>query len=78
MLSLAPAAQPRAATRRSLAAPEGLRAFLLRADEPKTDVYPRTPSFAWKPVPRTLRYEFQLSTSSRFRDSGIVYTRPPG
>jgi hypothetical protein len=71
-LVLAPAAHARTDAPR-LSAPDGLRAFLLRADEPKTDVYPRTPSFAWKPVPRTLRYEFQLSTSSLFRDSGIVY-----
>lgn len=68
---------PQAAARTDapkLAAPVGLRAFLLRADEPKTDTYPRTPSFAWLPVPRTLRYEFQLSTSSVFRENGIVYT----
>jgi hypothetical protein len=72
-LALAPTAHARVDAQK-LTAPEGLRAFLLRADEPKTDTYPRTPSFAWKPVARALRYEFQLSTSSLFRDSGLVYT----
>jgi hypothetical protein len=72
-LALAPQAHARSDAPR-LKAPEGLRAFLLRADEPKTDVYPRTPSFAWRPASRTLRYEFQLSTSNLFRDSGIVYS----
>jgi hypothetical protein len=71
-LAFAPSAHARADAPR-LSAPQGLRAFLLRADEPKTDTYPRTPSFAWRPVPRTLRYEFQLSTSSVFRDNGTVY-----
>lgn len=71
-LVVAPAAHARVDAPR-LAAPQGLRAFLLRADEPKTDTYPRTPSFAWRPVARTLRYEFQLSTSGVFRDNGIVY-----
>jgi uncharacterized membrane protein YgcG len=54
-------------------APIGLRAFLLRADEPARESFPRTPSFAWSPVRGALRYEFQLSTSSVFRDNGIVY-----
>ena len=52
VLSLAPAGS-RARARRAQGSPrgrKGLRAFLLRADEPTTDVYPRTPSFAWKPV----------------------------
>ena len=71
-LALAPAAHARADAPR-LTAPDGLRAFLLRADEPQTREYSRTPSFAWKPVPRTVRYEFQLSTSDTFRDGGIVY-----
>jgi hypothetical protein len=54
-------------------APIGLRAFLLRADEPKRDAFPRTPSFAWRPVRGAQKYEFQLSTSSLFRESGIVH-----
>lgn len=56
------------------AAPAGLKGFLLRADEPAQDVFPRTPSFAWKPVAGAIRYEFQLSTSSVFRENGIVFT----
>jgi hypothetical protein len=55
-------------------APVGLRAFLLRADEPARENFPRTPSFAWSPVRGALRYEFQLSTSNVFSDNGIVYT----
>ncbi len=72
-LAIAPAAHARADAPK-LSAPQGLRPFLLRADEPKTNQYPRTPSFAWRPVARTLRYEFQLSTSNIFRDNGIVYS----
>ncbi len=53
--------------------PTGLHGFLLRADEPRTTAYHRTPSFAWDPVPGALRYQFQLATSSTFRDNGILY-----
>ena len=55
-------------------APTGLKAFLLRADEPASRSFARTPSFAWNPVAGAQRYEFQLSTSSAFRESGIVYS----
>jgi hypothetical protein len=55
-------------------APIGLRGFLLRADEPKRDAFPRTPSFAWSPVRGALGYDFQLSTSSTFRENGIIYS----
>ena len=73
-LVLAPAAHARSEAPK-LSAPGGLRAFLLKVDEPKPPVesYERTPSFAWKPVPDAIRYEFQLSTSDLFRDNGIVY-----
>ena len=53
--------------------PIGLHAFLLRTDEPTAHSFPRTPSFAWNPTPGAIRYEFQLATSSAFRDNGIVY-----
>jgi hypothetical protein len=56
------------------AAPTKLHGFLLRADEPVATSFPRTPSFAWNPVAGAVRYQFQLSTSSSFRDSGLVYT----
>jgi hypothetical protein len=50
------------------AAPTGLHGFLLRADEPAHvgNVFPRTPAFAWDPVPGATGYEFQLSTSNTF------------
>src|SRR3954469_25786707 len=55
-------------------APAHLHAFLLRADEPADTSFARTPSFAWDPVPGAARYQFQLSTSSAFRESGIIYS----
>lgn len=54
-------------------APTGLHAFLLRADEPLSTTFHRTPSFAWNPVPGSTGYQFQISTSSTFRDNGTVY-----
>ena len=56
------------------AAPANLHGFLLRADEPVDSSFPRTPSFAWNPVAGAVRYQFQLSTSSTFRESGLIYT----
>src|SRR5579864_1332945 len=55
------------------AAPTGLHGFLLRADEAATTTYHRTPSFAWNPVVGAVGYQFQIATSSTFRDNGIVY-----
>ena len=40
-------------------------------------VLPRTPSFAWEPVRGRTRYEFQLATSSTFRENGHRLRRPP-
>jgi hypothetical protein len=55
-------------------APSGLRAFLLRADEPIAHEYSRTPSFAWTPVAeRDGHYQFQLATSPTFADSSLVF-----
>jgi hypothetical protein len=54
-------------------APTGLHGFLLRADEPVKTSFSRTPSFAWSPVPGALRYEFQLSLGSTFRDNSVIY-----
>ncbi len=56
------------------AAPSGLKAFLLRVDEPRSASFSRTPAFAWNPVRGAQRYEFQLSTSSAFRESGIIFS----
>jgi len=52
------------------AAPTGLHGFLLRADEaaPAGNSFPRTPAFAWDPVPGATGYEFQLSTTRTFND----------
>jgi hypothetical protein len=72
LLTLAPAAEA-AKPVRGLA-PASLHGFLLRADEPAADSFPRTPSFAWKPVRGAIRYQFQLATSSSFRESGLVYS----
>jgi hypothetical protein len=57
-----------------VARPTGLHGFLLRADEPRTTTFNRTPSFAWTPVPGARTYQFQLSTSNAFRDNGILYS----
>ena len=57
----------------ALGAPQDVHGFLLRADEPRDESFARTPSFGWKPVPGASGYEFQLSTSSSFRDNGIIF-----
>ena len=54
-------------------APTGLHGFLLRSDEPTTTDFHRTPSFGWNPVPGAVTYQFQLSTSSTFRDNATLY-----
>jgi hypothetical protein len=56
------------------AAPTGLRAFLLRADEPALDAFPRTPSFAWTPFARARGYDFEVATSRTFDESTIVWS----
>jgi hypothetical protein len=55
-------------------APRGLKAFLLRAEEPAAHQFTRTPSFAWSPVAGAMRYEFELATSKRFTGSAIVWS----
>ena len=59
--------------RSDTAAPTGLHAFLLRADEPLRTTFSRTPSFAWNPIPGALHYEFELSLSTTFRDNSVVF-----
>src|SRR3954452_7726746 len=56
------------------AAPQNLHAFELRADEAVTHTFNRTPTFGWSPVAGAKRYEFELSTSKRFADNGIVWS----
>ena len=58
----------------SLAAPTDLRGFLLRADEPTQDTFPRTPAFGWTPYDGAVSYDFQLSTSKRFDESTIAWS----
>jgi hypothetical protein len=61
------------ASTQAIPAPTGLHGFLLMASEKSTTTFHRTPSFAWKPVSGADRYELELSTSSTFRDNGILY-----
>jgi hypothetical protein len=75
LLALALAGTAEARTRPVAgSAPQGLKAFTLRSDEGVDRSFARTPSFAWKPVRGAVKYEFQLSTSSAFRESGLIYT----
>jgi hypothetical protein len=71
VLALASAAQARPSR---VAAPSAPHAFLLRADEPLTGSFARTPAFAWSPVPGAVRYQFQLATSSTFRENAILFS----
>src|SRR6185295_10022345 len=71
VLVLAPAAGAKPA---KIVRPAKLHAFLLRADEPGTMSFSRTPAFAWNPVPGARKYQFQLATSTTFRESAIVYS----
>jgi hypothetical protein len=57
----------------AVAPPSGLHGFLLRADEPASQDFSRTPSFAWNPVAGAISYQFQLSTSSVFRDNSTLF-----
>ncbi|HEY7604280.1 MAG TPA: hypothetical protein VH760_08450 [Gaiellaceae bacterium] len=54
--------------------PTGLHAFLLRADEPRLDAFPRTPSFEWTPYERASSYDFELATSRSFDDRTVVWS----
>lgn len=74
LILLALAAGATSATAQTAAdSPTGLHGFLLRADESPRLSFPRTPAFAWNPVPGATGYEFQLSTSDTFRDNGRVW-----
>src|SRR5688500_10638047 len=56
------------------AAPAGLKAFLLRADEAAQHEFSRTPSFAWLPVRGAVRYEFELSKNPAFTEGAIFWS----
>jgi hypothetical protein len=68
------AARPVSSDGRKKLPPQGLKAFLLRANEPAGHTFSRTPSLGWSPVPGAISYEFELATSKRFADNGIVYS----
>jgi len=65
---------PAAGARPTKATPTNLHGFLLRADEPQSASFARTPAFGWNPVRGALRYQFQLATSETFRENAIVYS----
>jgi hypothetical protein len=56
------------------AAPQGLKPFLLRADESPKREFSRTPSFSWLPVRGAMRYEFELSKNQEFTEAGIFWS----
>jgi hypothetical protein len=74
LLALASVALVPAAQSAVPSGPTGLRAFLLRADEPTVDTFPRTPSFEWAPYERATSYDFELATSKSFDDRTIVWS----
>ncbi len=69
-----PAAAPARQAASAKKGPTGLKAFLLRYDEPTKRTFSRTPSFGWKPVVGALKYEFQLSTAQAFRENSILWS----
>jgi hypothetical protein len=61
----------------ALKPPKNLKAFLLRVDEQESlynRSFPRTPAFAWSPVPGAKRYEFELSTSENFSEGALIWS----
>jgi hypothetical protein len=56
------------------AAPQSLRAFLLRPSESVTHEFARTPSFSWLPVRGAMRYEFELSKNAAFTEAGTFWS----
>lgn len=73
-LALALPASAPARQAASSKAPTGLKAFLLRYDEPTKRNFPRTPSFGWKPTSQAMSYDFQLANSNSFRENSIVWS----
>ena len=62
-----------AQSQRSLSGPADLKPFLLRASEPASHDFPRTPSFSWAPVRGAMSYSFQLSKTPNFQDGTIFW-----
>jgi len=67
-------ALPAASAHAAAASPKSLHGFALRADEATVHTFSRTPSFAWNPVPGAVSYEFELATSRRFSESGMIWS----
>ena len=68
---------PTASAAKPLKAPKGLKAFLLRANEPESlygRTVTRTPAVAWSPVRGAKRYELELATSESFSESSMIWT----
>jgi hypothetical protein len=68
---------PTASAARPLKAPQGLKAFMLRVNEPDALYnrnFPRTPAFSWSPVAGAKSYVFELSTSENFSDSSLIWS----
>jgi hypothetical protein len=74
LVALAAVAYVPAAQSAAPLAPSGMHAFLLRADEPIVDTFPRTPSFAWNPFDGARSYDFELATSRSFDESTVVWS----
>lgn len=74
LAALAVTGSVQARTTAGPAAPDGLKAFLLRADESAKHEFSRTPSFAWLPVRGAIRYEFELAKNRSFTEAGIFWS----
>jgi hypothetical protein len=74
LLALAATVLVPAAQTAPLAAPSGLHGFLLRTDEPISNTFPRTPSFAWTPYDGARSYDFELATSKTFDESNVIWS----
>ena len=72
LLASGAGAATRSQSSSTLAAPQKLHGFLLRAHEPTRDTFTRTPSFAWQPVMGANRYEFQLASSRTFGSGALL------
>jgi hypothetical protein len=74
LVALAVTGSVQAGSAAAPAAPKGLKAFLLRADEPAKHEFSRTPAFSWAPVRGAIRYEFELSKNQNFTEAGIFWS----
>src|SRR3954454_3589915 len=80
-VAVVPLAAGAAANRPSLGQPNALQNFKLKLNDSRATAgiriptFSRTPSFAWAPVPRATRCEFELSTSKDFgADNSVIWS----